>query len=142
MSNENKEIDMINRPPHYSRFKFEPINVLQDWFPSNPLLWQVVKYLCRAEFKNDYLEDLEKARFYLNAEIEKEINKRREFATKYVECGLCFFKFKSYKDVNFTNYTIKIDALGVCKDISACFTRMLENKIKDETANITDTNSN
>jgi hypothetical protein len=34
----NKEVDMVNHPPHYTRFRFEPIDVLQDWFPRNPLL--------------------------------------------------------------------------------------------------------
>jgi hypothetical protein len=31
---------MVNHPPHYARFKFELIDVLADWFPTNPLLWQ------------------------------------------------------------------------------------------------------
>ena len=62
---------MVNHPPHYARFKFEPIDVLQDWFPTNPLLWQVGKYIARAEHKGNAIQDLEKARFYLNREIDR-----------------------------------------------------------------------
>ncbi len=44
---------MVNHPMHYARFKYEPINVLADWFPTNPLLWQVGKYIARAEYKGN-----------------------------------------------------------------------------------------
>jgi len=68
---QQKENDNVNHPSHYTFSKFEVIDVLQEWFPDNPLLWQVCKYLARAKHKNNYIEDLEKARFYLNREIER-----------------------------------------------------------------------
>jgi hypothetical protein len=61
----------VNHPSHYTFGKFEVIEVLEDWFPTNPLLWQVGKYLARAEHKGNSIQDLEKARWYLDREIEK-----------------------------------------------------------------------
>ncbi len=66
--------DPVNHPSHYIFGKFEVIDVLQDWFPSSPLLWQVVKYVARAQHKGNTIQDLKKAQFYLNkqiAELEK-----------------------------------------------------------------------
>jgi hypothetical protein len=62
--------DKINSPDHYvAGRRYEPIDVLADWFPTNPLLWQVGKYIARAGRKGDAVEDLKKARFYLDREI-------------------------------------------------------------------------
>jgi hypothetical protein len=63
--------DAVNHPPHYTFGKYEVIDVLQDWFPNNPLLWQVGKYIARADHKGRALEDLKKARFYLDREIDR-----------------------------------------------------------------------
>ena len=59
----------INHPSHYTFGKFEVIDVLEDWFPDKPLLWQVGKYISRASHKGKPLEDLKKARFYLDRQI-------------------------------------------------------------------------
>jgi hypothetical protein len=63
--------DPVTKPKHYTFGYFEVIDVLQDWFPKNPLLWQVGKYIARADHKGKPLEDLRKARFYLEREIER-----------------------------------------------------------------------
>lgn len=65
------EIDMVNHPSHYNMTKYEVIEVLDEWFPNDPLIWQVVKYLARAKYKENELEDLKKAQFYLNRKINK-----------------------------------------------------------------------
>lgn len=62
-------MDNVNHPSHYTFGKFEVIDVLMDWFPSDPLLWQVGKYIARASRKGNELEDLKKARFYLERRI-------------------------------------------------------------------------
>lgn len=62
--------DKVNHPQHYQG-KFEVWDVLDDWFPNNPTLWQVGKYIARADRKGAPLEDLKKARVYLEREIEK-----------------------------------------------------------------------
>ena len=63
--------DPVTKPKHYTFGYFEVIEVLQDWFPKNPLLWQVGKYIARAEHKGRTLEDLRKARYYLQREIDR-----------------------------------------------------------------------
>ena len=65
------EPDPVNHPKHYTFGYFEVLDVLQDWFPTNPLLWQVGKYIARAGHKGNALQDLRKARFYLDREIER-----------------------------------------------------------------------
>lgn len=98
MSNEKETVDMVNHPPHYARFKFEPIEVLQDWFPNNPLLWQVGKYTVRAEHKGNVVEDLKKARFYLD----REIKRQEELQSTQIYCYLCDKKIID-KDMNPTS---------------------------------------
>lgn len=61
--------EKVVHPAHYQG-KFETWDVLDDWFPDNPTLWNVVKYLARADRKGAPLEDLKKARVYLEREIE------------------------------------------------------------------------
>lgn len=61
--------DPVEHPAHYNFGKFEVIEVLEEWFPSEPLLWQVGKYLARAGRKGSMLEDLKKARWYLDRRI-------------------------------------------------------------------------
>jgi hypothetical protein len=67
--------DSVNHPSHYTFGKFEVIDVLEDWFPDDPLLWQVGKYISRAGHKNNLVEDLKKARWYLDRRIAKEEGK-------------------------------------------------------------------
>lgn len=61
--------DPVNHPKHYTFGKFEVIEVLTDWFKTEPLLWQVVKYIARCNYKGNKLQDLKKAQFYLNYQI-------------------------------------------------------------------------
>lgn len=60
----------VEHPSHYTFGKFEVIDVLMDWFPSDPLLWQVGKYIARASHKGNKLEDLKKASWYLQRKID------------------------------------------------------------------------
>ena len=62
--------DAVNHPTHYTFGKFEVIDVLTDWFPKDPILWQVGKYIARAGHKGNLLQDLEKAAWYLNRKIQ------------------------------------------------------------------------
>lgn len=69
--NLNNNSDVINHPSHYTFGKYEVIDVAEDWFSGDPLLWQVLKYIARATRKGRELEDLKKARFYLDRRITK-----------------------------------------------------------------------
>ena len=62
--------EQVNHPKHYNAGKIEAIDVIEDW-KLNFSLGCVVKYLCRAEYKNSTIEDLEKAAWYLNREIQR-----------------------------------------------------------------------
>lgn len=63
--------ESVEHPKHYTFGKFEVIDVLGDWFPNDPLLWQVGKYIARAKHKGKECEDLKKARFYLDRKIKQ-----------------------------------------------------------------------
>jgi hypothetical protein len=60
--------DMINKPPHYTSAAIEVIDIIEA-FKLNFHLGNVVKYVLREGKKGDPLEDLKKARWYLDREI-------------------------------------------------------------------------
>jgi len=64
-----KKDPLVDKPKHYTFSQYEVIEVLEAWFPSDPLLWQVGKYISRAGRKGSRAEDLKKARFYLDRAI-------------------------------------------------------------------------
>lgn len=60
--------DVINHPSHYTRGKIEVIDFIEDQqLPYH--LGNVIKYIARAGHKGDKLEDLKKARWYLDRYI-------------------------------------------------------------------------
>ena len=72
-SNEEKaddEIDMVNHPQHYSAHGIEPIDYIES-HDLNFNLGNVIKYISRAPFKGTELQDLKKAKWYLEREIKK-----------------------------------------------------------------------
>jgi hypothetical protein len=64
----NKE--NINHPKHYHKGRYETIKVIDAW-NLNFNLGNAVKYIARAKLKGRPLEDLQKARWYLNHEIRR-----------------------------------------------------------------------
>jgi hypothetical protein len=62
--------DMINSPPHYRRGGMESIDVIEA-FGLGFRLGNVVKYVLRADHKGQALQDLKKALWYLQREIDK-----------------------------------------------------------------------
>jgi len=63
-----KNEDVINHPSHYTRGKIEVIDFIEDQqLPYH--LGNVIKYITRAGYKGDKLEDLKKARWYLDRYI-------------------------------------------------------------------------
>ena len=61
--------DAVNHPPHYTTGKIEVIDFIEDQ-QLGYHLGNVVKYIARAKHKGDYLENLKKAQWYLNREVE------------------------------------------------------------------------
>ncbi len=63
-------IDMVNRPPHYTSGNIEVCDFIVDQ-NLGFCLGNVVKYVARADRKGKPLEDLKKAAWYLNREIQQ-----------------------------------------------------------------------
>ena len=63
---------MVNHPTHYGGEEnvYEAIKVIEAW-DLNFSLGNVVKYISRAGKKNETIEDLEKASWYLNRAIQQ-----------------------------------------------------------------------
>lgn len=67
--NVGSEYDIISRPSHYAEGrKHEPIDVIEDW-GLGMHLGNATKYISRAGRKGDELEDLKKARWYIDRRI-------------------------------------------------------------------------
>jgi len=64
--------DSINNPDHYTRGDIECIEAIEAW-SLNFHLGNVVKYVMRAGHKlnQEVIEDLQKARWYLDREIRR-----------------------------------------------------------------------
>ena len=67
--------DAVNHPPHYTSHPsgVECIVVVEHM---GFCLGNAVKYIWRADLKGDAIEDLQKARFYIEREIERRIRAR------------------------------------------------------------------
>ena len=70
--------DKVKEPPHYFRFKIEPITfIMQNEIPYAE--GNAIKYLCRWRFKHKtkeaQIEDLKKAKQYIDLILEHEENK-------------------------------------------------------------------
>lgn len=64
----NSNVDLVNQPPHYTQGGIETIDFIEAK-QLNYNLGNVVKYITRADHKGNRLEDLKKARWYLDREI-------------------------------------------------------------------------
>ena len=68
------KIDMVNSPPHYNQTGIECIHAISaatnDGFKYY-LQGNILKYLWRFDYKDKPLEDLEKAKWYLDKLIEE-----------------------------------------------------------------------
>ena len=73
----NESYDAVNHPQHYTRSGIECIDAIDSVTggyerPGHGYYaGQVLKYLWRAPFKGHYLQDLEKAQWYLNRLVKK-----------------------------------------------------------------------
>ena len=64
------EPDMVNTPPHYKQYSFEPIDIITEVVKEYPPeigfhIGTTLKYLFRSPFKGKQQEDLAKAEYYL-----------------------------------------------------------------------------
>jgi len=70
---EEKPLQAVDHPSHYGGAEntYEAIKVIEAWNLGFNL-GNVVKYISRAGKKGSKLEDLKKAQWYLNREIDKQ----------------------------------------------------------------------
>lgn len=69
-----KVVDMVNSPPHYNQTGIECIHAISaatDKGFKYYLQGNVMKYLWRFDYKDKPLEDLQKAKWYLDKLIEE-----------------------------------------------------------------------
>jgi hypothetical protein len=59
----------VDHPKHYNEGNIEAINIIEAW-GLNFSVGNVIKYMLRAPHKGEQLEDLEKAKWYLERHIE------------------------------------------------------------------------
>jgi hypothetical protein len=62
--------DNVNHPSHYTQGLIEVIDFIEDQ-KLDFRAANVIKYTCRAKYKGKELEDLRKARFYLDRMIQE-----------------------------------------------------------------------
>ena len=63
-SNHKMNKEAVNHPAHYNQGKFEVIDVIEDWNLGFNL-GNCIKYIGRAGYKDDIIQDLKKALWYL-----------------------------------------------------------------------------
>ena len=63
----------VDHPSHYNVGKIEVIDAIEDW-GLNFSLGNAVKYIARADHKGKPIEDLQKARWYIDREIERRMS--------------------------------------------------------------------
>ena len=78
MAQANKQsdnvVDMVNSPPHYNQAGIECIDAISAATDTNfkyYLQGNIMKYLWRFDYKDKPLEDLQKAKWYLDRLIEE-----------------------------------------------------------------------
>lgn len=63
----NQLKEKVNHPSHYNAGEYEVIDVIEDWgFGPDFCAGNVIKYVGRYKHKDASLEDLKKARWYLD----------------------------------------------------------------------------
>ena len=74
---EEKKNENVNHPKHYTVKGIEPIEYIES-HDFNFNLGNVIKYVSRADYKGSEIEDLKKAKWYLEKEIETRIKREME----------------------------------------------------------------
>ena len=71
----------VEHPAHYNHGNYEVVDVIVDW-GLDFVEGNVLKYLARSKYKSNRLEDLKKARWYLNYLIENLEKEKEQRLTK------------------------------------------------------------
>ena len=60
--------DLVNHPKHYTMGKIEVIDAIEDWMLDFHC-GSAVKYVARSSYKGEFVQDLQKAIWYLQRRI-------------------------------------------------------------------------
>lgn len=64
--------ERVDHPDHYNQGNIEVIEAIEDWFDGLDFCaGNVVKYVSRYKYKDDPIEDLKKARWYIDRMIQQ-----------------------------------------------------------------------
>ena len=64
--------EKVNHPDHYNSCKYEVMDVIEDaGFGEGFCLGNALKYILRAKHKENYIEDIKKAHWYLEYLIKR-----------------------------------------------------------------------
>ncbi len=64
--------EKVNHPDHYNSGRYEVVDVIDDaGFGEGFCLGNALKYILRAKHKENYVEDLKKAKWYLEYLIQR-----------------------------------------------------------------------
>lgn len=104
--------EAVNHPAHYNVGKIEVIDAIEDW-GLNFSLGNAVKYIARADHKGKPVEDLEKARWYIEREIERrnavETDVNENYEKLFRWCGK-IYELVWCKD----GFTVETPSIVVC----------------------------
>jgi len=79
MKEKEESKETVNHPDHYNTGEIEVIDAIEDWgFGVGFSAGCVIKYVARFEHKENGVEDLKKARWYLDRLIKGLVEKRGE----------------------------------------------------------------
>ena len=67
-----EEVDVVNQPPHYTEHP-SGIECIQVTEHMGFNLGNAIKYIWRCDLKQDAIEDLKKAKWYIDREIDKRV---------------------------------------------------------------------
>lgn len=77
--------DPVNHPSHYTMGPVEVIDAIESW-QLGFHLGNAVKYIARAGRKGSRIEDLKKARWYIERELAR--SERAESPSPWIEAGV------------------------------------------------------
>ena len=76
----------IDHPDHYRPGTYEAINVIEAWGLGFHL-GNAVKYICRSGLKGSDVDDLKKARWYIERELERRASAERSSGQEDNDAG-------------------------------------------------------
>lgn len=71
-----QRVERVNNPPHYNTGRIEVIEAIEDWRLGFNM-GNAVKYIARADHKGNAIEDLRKAAWYIQRELENRISEEQ-----------------------------------------------------------------